>query len=325
MNTAFLFPGQGAQVAGMGKDVADAYGEAADIFAKANAIVGFDLSSICFEGPSEKLNTTTISQPAIFVTSAAILEVLSPASPRGGAIAADVTAGLSLGEYTALYAAGVISFEDALILVQKRGQAMQATADATNGAMVSIIGLDEEKVSQLCAEAGESGFARLRPDKNEILEAVNFNCPGQIVLSGSTSACKRAEQLAEKYGAIKAIPLEVAGAFHTDMMSPAADELTEALQKTSISEPSDVKIIANINAQYYQSAEEINKGLVKQLTNPILWQKCMERLIADGVEKFYEIGPGRVLTGLMKRINRKIKVINISNLQSIQELLGKNP
>jgi len=325
MNTAFLFPGQGAQVAGMGKDVADAYGEAADIFAKANAIVGFDLSSICFEGPSEKLNTTTISQPAIFVTSAAILEVLSPASPRGGAIAADVTAGLSLGEYTALYAAGVISFEDALILVQKRGQAMQAAADATNGAMVSIIGLDEEKVSQLCAEAGESGFARLRPDKNEILEAVNFNCPGQIVLSGSTSACKRAEQLAEKYGAIKAIPLEVAGAFHTDMMSPAADELTEALQKTSISEPSDVKIIANINAQYYQSAEEINKGLVKQLTNPILWQKCMERLIADGVEKFYEIGPGRVLTGLMKRINRKIKVINISNLQSIQELLGKNP
>jgi len=324
MNTAFLFPGQGAQVAGMGKDVADAYGEAADIFAKANAIVGFDLSSICFEGPSEKLNTTTISQPAIFVTSAAILEVLKTNSAIS-AIAADVTAGLSLGEYSALYAAGVISFEDALILVQKRGQAMQAAADATNGSMVSIIGLDEEKVSQLCAEAGESGFARLRPDKNEILEAVNFNCPGQIVLSGSTSACKRAEQLAEKYGAIKAIPLEVAGAFHTDMMSPAADELTEALQKTSISEPSDVKIIANINAQYYQSAEEINKGLVKQLTNPILWQKCMERLIADGVEKFYEIGPGRVLTGLMKRINRKIKVINISNLQSIQELLGKNP
>jgi len=309
MKTAFLFPGQGAQVAGMGKDVADAFPQAADIFAKANDIVGFDLSRICFEGPAEKLNTTTISQPAIFATSAALLEVLRTNSATS-AITADVTAGLSLGEYTALYAAGVISFEDALTLVQKRGQAMQAAADATNGSMVSMIGLDEERVSRLCDEARE----------DEILEAVNFNCPGQIVISGSKSACKRAEQLAEKYGAIKAVPLEVAGAFHTEMMSSAADALAEALQKTSISDPSDVKVIANINARYYQTGEDIKKGLVNQLTNPILWQKCMEQLLADGVEKFYEIGPGRVLTGLMKRTNRKIKVVNISNLQAIQDL-----
>src|SRR3989304_2307806 len=153
---------------------------------------------------------------------------------------------------------------------------MRAAADATEGAMVSIIGLDEEKVSQLCTEAGE----------NEILEAVNFNCPGQIVVSGSKSACKRAEQLAEKYGAIKAVPLEVAGAFHTEMMSAAADALAEALKKTSISNPSDIKIIANINARYYQNTEDIKKGLKSQLTNPILWQKCMEQLLADGVEKF---------------------------------------
>jgi [acyl-carrier-protein] S-malonyltransferase len=310
MKTAFLFPGQGAQVVGMGADIAEAFPVAAEIFNKANETVGFDLRKICFEGPTEKLNSTTISQPAIFTVSAAILEVLRTESATSS-ILADITAGLSLGEYTALYAAGLISFEDALTLVKKRGEAMQAAADATDGGMVSIIGLDEEKVGQLCAEASEG----------ELLSAVNFNCPGQIVVSGSKSACGRAEKLAEKYGAIKAIKLEVAGAFHTEMMSSAADALGEALADCEISEPSQIKTIANINAEYYESSEEIKNGLVKQLTCPILWQKCMEQLLADGVEKFYEIGPGRVLTGLMKRINRKIKVTNLSNLQAIQELL----
>jgi [acyl-carrier-protein] S-malonyltransferase len=267
------------------------------------------LSSICFKGPTEKLNSTTISQPAIFVTSVAILEAFKT-DPATSSISADVTAGLSLGEYTALYAAGVISFTDVLILVQKRGQAMQAAADATEGAMVSIIGLDEEKVSQLCAEAGE----------NELLTPVNFNCSGQIVVSGARAACERVAKLAEKYGAIKAVRLEVAGAFHTQMMSSAAEALEQALLNCQISEPTEIKIIANINAEYYQSAKEIAAGLIKQLTCPILWQKCMERLLADGVEKFYEIGPGRVLTGLMRRINRKTKVVNVSSLQSIKEL-----
>ncbi len=309
MKTAFLFPGQGAQVVGMGAEIAQAFPAAAEIFERANNILGFDLSSICFEGPAEKLNSTTISQPAIFVTSAAILEALKTNSATSD-ISADVTAGLSLGEYIALYAAGVIGFQDALVLVQKRGQAMQAAADATEGAMISIIGLDEEKVSQLCAEASE----------NELLAPVNFNCPGQIVVSGARAACERAKELAEKYGAIKAVPLEVAGAFHTQMMSSAAEALECALSNCPISGPSEIKIVANINADYYQSAKEIAEGLIKQLTCPILWQKCMERLLADGVEKFYEIGPGRVLTGLMRRINRKTKVINVSNLQSIKEL-----
>jgi [acyl-carrier-protein] S-malonyltransferase len=309
MKTAFLFPGQGAQVVGMGKDIAQSFPAASHIYNKASQIVGFDVGKICFEGPAEQLNTTTVSQPAIFVTSAAILEVLRNNAATSD-IHSDVTAGLSLGEYTALYAAGVISFADTLILVQKRGQAMQAAADATEGAMVSIIGLDEQQVRQICAEAS----------KGELLEPANFNCPGQIVISGSKPACARAQELAEKYGAIKAIRLEVAGAFHTEMMASAADALREALSSCEISEPSNIKTIANIDAEYYPSADRIAEGLTKQLTCPILWQKCMERLLADGVERFFEIGPGRVLTGLMRRINRKVKVINISSLQSIEEL-----
>jgi [acyl-carrier-protein] S-malonyltransferase len=255
------------------------------------------------------LNSTAISQPAIFVVSAAILEVLKT-NPETSGISPDITAGLSLGEYTALYAAGVISFEDTLVLVRKRGQAMQAAADASEGAMVSIIGLDEEKVRLLCTEAGE----------DETLLPINFNCPGQIVVSGTKAACSRAEALSEKYGAIKAVRLDVAGAFHTEMMAGAADELKKALNNCKISQPSQIKTIANINGEYYKDSRQIAQGLVKQLTSPILWQKCMERLTADGIEIFYEIGPGRVLTSLMKRINRKAKVINISSVQSLNEI-----
>ncbi|MGB2861815.1 MAG: ACP S-malonyltransferase [Sedimentisphaerales bacterium] len=310
MNTAFLFPGQGAQVVGMGAEIARSFPSAAEIFNKANDIVGFDLSGICFEGPAEQLSSTTISQPAIFTTSAAILEVIRT-EPATKGISADAAAGLSLGEYTALYAAGVIGFEDGLKLVQKRGKAMQAAADANEGAMVSIIGLDEETARWLCEEAGQG----------DLLEPVNFNCPGQIVISGDKKACRRGKELAIKVGAIKAVRLEVAGAFHTRMMSGAAEALAKALADSEIKEPSQTRIIANIDAEYYQTSENIKEGLVKQLTCPILWQKCMERLLADGVEKFYEIGPGRVLTGLMKRINRKTEVVNVSSLKAIKELL----
>ena len=310
MKTAFLFPGQGAQVVGMGADIAHSFPAAAEIFKKANEIIGFDLSEICFKGPAEQLSSTTISQPAIFTTSAAILEVIRT-EPATKGINADVTAGLSLGEYTALYAAGVISFEDGLVLVQKRGQAMQAAADANEGSMVSIIGLDDETAHRLCEEAGEG----------DLLEPVNFNCPGQIVISGEKKACRRAKELALKVGAIKAVRLEVAGAFHTRMMSGAAEALAKALADSEITEPSQTRTIANIDAEYYETDEKIKEGLVKQLTCPILWQKCMERLLDDGVEMFYEIGPGRVLTGLMKRINRKTKVVNLSNLKAIKDLL----
>jgi len=311
MKTAFLFPGQGAQTVGMGADIAQAYPSVAALFDRANEILGLDLKKICFEGPAERLNTTTMSQPAIFVTSAALLEILQTSAATAH-LKPDVTAGLSMGEYTALYAAGAISFEDGLRLVHKRGQAMQAAADATQGTMVSLIGLEEDKVRQLCDEARQG----------ELIEPVNFNCPGQIVVSGSLGACGRAVELAAKYGAAKAVQLEVAGGFHTALMSGAAEALHQALAQSRITQSAGVKTIANINAEYYQTADEIISGLTRQLTGAILWHKCMERLLAEGVSEFYEIGPGRVLTGLMKRINRKTKVTNVSDLASVQALVG---
>jgi [acyl-carrier-protein] S-malonyltransferase len=317
MKTAFLFPGQGAQFVGMGKDVAEQFPQARVTFEKANKMVGFDLAKICFEGPAELLNTTTMSQPAIFTISAAILEALK-ANPATAMLTPDVTAGLSMGEYTALYAAGLISFEDALVLVKLRGQAMQAAAEASDGGMVAIIGLDEEKVNALCAEAGQGELAC--PELVEWVEPVNFNCPGQIAISGTKSACRRAEQLAERYGAMKAVRLDVAGAFHTAMMLPAAKALGEALAKTKFAELTDARVIANINAEYYTSAEQIREGLTRQLTQPILWQKCVERLLTDGIETFYEIGPGKVLTGLMRRINRKANIVNVSTAAAIKEM-----
>lgn len=311
MKKAFLFPGQGAQFVGMGKDLAERYPQSAELFKRAGDILGYNLAQTCFDGPEDKLNSTVVSQPAIFAVTAALLDLVKQNAP---ALVADVTAGLSMGEYSAIYAAGLISFEDGLKLVQKRGQAMQAAADASHGAMVSLLGLDEVKVVELCEEASQG----------ELLVAVNFNCPGQIVVSGAVGACRRAEELAGKYGAIKAVPLSVAGAFHSEMMDPAADELSKALDACDIKSPADVRVIANISGDYYTSADDIRQGLVKQLVRPILWQKCMEKLLADGVEDFYEIGPGRVLTGLMKRISRRTKVVNISSADSLDEFLKAN-
>ena len=312
MSMAFLFPGQGSQYIGMGRDIAQGYSEAAAVFEKANVVIGYDLRRVCFEGPGEKLDSTAVCQPAIFVVSAAILEVMR-ARPATVDMVPAAMAGLSMGEYTALYAAGIVSFEDTLKLVQRRGEAMQAASEMSEGGMLCLIGLDRQSVKELCREAGE----------NELLVGVNFNCPGQIVISGTKTACSRAEELAAKYGAIKAVPLAVAGAFHTELMNSAREELGRALAEAYIGEPRDVNIIANVNAEYYRSAGQIVEGLKQQLTSPILWQRCMERLITDGVEEFYEIGPGRVLTGLMKRINRKAEVVNVSDVASLKQLLGE--
>ena len=190
---------------------------------------------------------------------------------------------------------------------------MQAAADATEGSMVSIIGLDDDKVAALCEEAAQG----------QLLKPVNFNCPGQVVISGDVEACKRSVEIAENHGALKAVPLSVAGAFHTEKMLPAAEDLKIALENAKISDIAGIKVIANINAQYYNEPAEIRQGLVKQLVEPILWQKSMQRLLDEGVENFYEIGPSRVLTGLMRRINRKTRVKNVSDLKSLTALLSK--
>jgi len=309
MKIAFLFPGQGAQSIGMGQDVFESVPAAQQIFTRANDILDFDLQGICFSGPTEQLNTTAVSQPAIFTVSAALLEVMR-GHPNTAHLKPTVCAGLSLGEYTALYAAGAIGFEDALRLVRKRGQAMQAAADASEGSMVSLIGLGADVVQDLCSEAAQG----------DILQPANFNCPGQIVVSGASAACERVQALAEKNGAIKAIRLEVAGAFHTDMMASAGQTLAQALENCALLDPSPIQVLSNTTADYYTNTDSIKPGLVQQLTSAILWQGCMERLLSDGVEAFYEIGPGRVLTGLMRRINRKTRVKNISTLASLQAL-----
>jgi len=312
MKTAFLFPGQGAQNVGMGADIAGAFAECNELYDRANDLLGYDLKSICFEGPEEQLNSTAVAQPAIFVTSAAMLALMRSASVMPP-IGADVAAGLSLGEYTALYAAGAIEFDEALLLVQERGRAMQAAADASDGAMVSIIGLEPQKVQALCDEARQ----------DQILEPANFNCPGQIVISGESGACDRAAALAEKYGALKAVRLQVAGAFHTEMMSSAAEALRKVLEQSHIVAPRRMRVIANADVLYYDDAGMIRSGLMRQLVEPVFWQDCMEKLLADGVEMFYEIGPGRVLTGLMKRIKRKVKITSVNCLAAIEQLQGQ--
>ncbi len=309
MKTAFLFPGQGAQVVGMGQDVAEAIPAAAQLYEQANDIAGFDLRKLCFEGPEDQLNTTAISQPAIFVTSAALLQAFKGQESTAG-ISPDVTAGLSLGEYTALYAAGAISFEDGLRLVLKRGQAMQAAADASEGSMVSVMGLEPDKVEALCAAARQG----------ELLEPANFNCPGQVVISGAKAACERAATLAEEHGAMKAVILQVAGAFHTSMMAPAADELSQALADTQINDPAPIQVMSNVKGDYYGSVDEVRGGLTNQLTGAVLWQACVEKLLADGVECFYEIGPGKVLTGLMRRIHRRANITNVSSFAALEKL-----
>ncbi len=294
----FLFPGQGSQKIKMGFNI-NHFPEYEKLFLVANHILGYDLKKICIEGPEEQLNSTIISQPAIFVISAILLKLLKSKLK----IEPYAVAGLSMGEYTSLYSAGIINFEDTLKLIKIRGEGMQEASDVLNGGMVCIIGLSKEKIKELCIEAAQEG----------LLLPVNFNCTDQIVISGDIEACDRAIELSKKYEVVKAIKLNVDGAFHTKMMSSAISGLEKELRDCNIDELKEIKIISNVNAEYYKNSVQIRKRLVEQLISPVYWQKCIERLIKDGVEEFYEIGPGRVLTGLMKRINRKIKVINVND------------
>jgi [acyl-carrier-protein] S-malonyltransferase len=277
----------------MGRELADALPAARQLFDQAGEILGYDLAKLCFEGPAEELDSTVHSQPALFVTSLAALEQLRQQSPEvvDGCQAA---AGLSLGEYTALVFAGVLDFESGLRLVQQRGQAMQDAADATPSGMVSILGLEQSKVEALCDQArGE-----------EILQLANFLCPGNLAISGHKGACQRAAEMAESAGAMKAIPLAVAGAFHTPIMEPAVARLSAALEKVSLSKPR-IPVVSNVDAVPHEDPEEIRRLLVKQVVSPVRWEDSMRYLLSQGVDQFYEVGPGRVLRGLLKRIDRK--------------------
>lgn len=311
MKTAFLFPGQGAQHVGMGKDLCEAFASARSVFDKAEAATGLELRKLCFEGPEDQLARTDVCQPAIFTVSAAMLAVMGEVlgAEKTAAIRPAFAAGLSLGEYTALYAANAIDLEPAVKLVARRGQLMQQAATAVESGMVSVIGLDEPQAEALVAAAAQG----------EPLTCANFNCPGQIVVSGSLAACKRVEQLAPEHGARAAVGLNVAGAFHSQIMAPAAEGLAEALARQSFRTPA-VGVVANVDAQVYQDAAAIAPKLIAQLTGAIRWQQSMEMLESQGVQRYYEIGPGRVLAGLMRRINRRADFVSLNSLQAVEEL-----
>ena len=290
---AFLFPGQGAQHVGMGKTIAQNYPKARELYDRAAEILGYDLAKLCFEGPAEELDSTVYSQPALFVTTLAALEMLRADKPDV-ALACEMTAGLSLGEYTALVFSGAMSFEDGLRVVQIRGQSMQAAADAVPSGMVSVLLLERPQVEEICNKANEVGMIRI----------ANMLCPGNIVLSGVNVACELVAELAEQAGG-RAVPLAVAGAFHTPIMDPAVARLTEALAGVAINAP-EIPVVSNVDAQTHQDGDEIRDILVRQVVSPVLWEDSIRAMLAAGVDEFYEIGPGKVLRGLMRRIARKI-------------------
>ncbi len=279
---------------GMGRQLAETLPAARDLYDRASGVLGYDLAKLCFEGPAEQLDSTVFSQPALFVTSLAAVEALREESPDV-VLACEAAAGLSLGEYTAMVFAGVMDFDDGLALVHKRGAAMQEAADATPSGMVSILGLERVEVEALCEKArGE-----------EILEIANLLCPGNIVISGTNAACERAAEMAEPLGAMKALPLAVAGAFHTRIMCPADERLAEALANVPMRRPK-IPVISNVDAQSHDDPEEIRRLLVQQVLHQVRWEESMRHLLREGYDQFYEVGPGRVLRGLLRRINRKV-------------------
>jgi [acyl-carrier-protein] S-malonyltransferase len=298
MKTAFLFPGQGAQTVGMAAGLAASNPAAKALFDRASAVLAYDLLDVCTNGPADRLNATDVSQPAIFVASLAALEALKQSEPDAEASVV-ATAGLSLGEYTALVFAGAMSFDDGLKVVRQRGLAMQAAAVATPSGMVSALLLDADKVNEVVTEAGSNGR----------LWVANYLCPGNTVLSGEIAAIDAAEKLIEAKGG-KPVRLAVAGAFHTELMKPADEKLAAALAGATI-QPARIPVWSNVDAQPHTDPAEVRTLLVKQVLHPVRWEETMRNLLAVGVERFYEIGPGKVLAGLLKRINRKIECRNV--------------
>lgn len=303
---ALLFAGQGAQYLGMGKDLFAEFTESREVFVKADRVLGFSLSDICFEGPCEELLKTNNCQPAILTVSIAALRALESRFPA--LAGSKYAAGLSLGEYSALVAAGALSFEDAVYLVRKRGEFMEEEAAKNPGRMLSVIGMEQEAVKSLCVDTHT--------------EIANLNCPGQIVISGGAKEIGEAERLAKERGVKMAVALEVSGAFHSSFMKGASDRLARELENVEIHKPK-IPVISNVTARPAITPDEIKVNLIRQVASSVLWEDSMRFILSAGVADFMEFGPGKVLKGLMRRIDARARVVNIEKKDDIMAYMGK--
>lgn len=306
MKVAYVFPGQGSQWVGMGRDLYQNFDSAKAVFDQADEAVGFPLSRLCFDGPEDELRQTVNAQPAIVTVSFACLEAARSVSASQGLPPASFVAGHSLGEYTALAAAGALDFATTVYLARERGRLMHQAGQIVPGSMAAVIGLDEPLLAEVCAESG----ARI----------ANINCPGQIVISGAEDNLAQAMDLAKARGAYRVIRLQVSGAFHTPFMQPAVDGMAEIIATLSFAEPA-VPIIGNTTAQPLTTAESVKEELLRQLCNCVQWQRSVEYMVSDGVPTFIELGPGKVLAGLIKRIDKGVKIVNIGDAEAIRSIM----
>ena len=305
MKIACVFPGQGSQWVGMGRDLYQNFDSAKAIFDQADGVLGFSLSKLCFDGPEDELLQTINAQPAIVTVSFACLEATRSVGAGNGLPPASFVAGHSLGEYTALAAAGVLDFATTVYLARERGRLMHEAGQIIPGGMAAIIGLDESLLTEVCAETGT--------------RIANINCPGQIVISGAEENLVQAMDLAKARGAYRAIPLQVSGAFHTPLMQPAVDGMAEIMSSITFRQPI-IPIIGNTTAQPLTTAESVKEELLRQLCNCVQWQRSIEYMVSDGVSTFIELGPGRVLAGLIKRIDKNVKILNIGDADTIRNM-----
>lgn len=303
---AFVFPGQGSQTVGMAKELAEKFPEVMAYFTKADEVLNDDLSQTIFEGPQEKLTLTVNAQPALLTTSIAILDLF-----KKSGIQADYVAGHSLGEYTSLVAAGTLSFEEGVYAVRKRGEFMEKAVPNGEGTMAAVLGLDREKLSAVTAEVDQTGSP---------VSLANLNCPGQIVISGSRKGVELAGEKAKEAGAKRVIPLEVSGPFHSSLMKPASSQLQKVLDGLNMQD-AKIPVVANVTAEPMTSASEIKGKLIEQLYSPVLWEDSVQTMINLGVDTFIEIGPGKVLSGLIKKINKTVKTYSISDEASCQSVM----